>query len=124
VAQPGAGDKSQPPPARGWTWRIAPLSGQASVLATQGMVALMDDDNGALSISLAFPEGSGELRVVALDKTGNRFELKTGEGGSSNGVALFRHRLDPALLPRAQVARIGVEQITELGKIERREAAL
>ena len=123
-AQPPAGDKSQPPPARGWTWRIPPVSGQASVWATQGMVALMDDDNGAMSVSLAFPEGSGELRVVALDKTGNRFELKGGEGGSSNGVALFRHRLDPAVLPRAQVARIGVEQITERGKIERREAAM
>ena len=88
------------------------------------MVALMDDDNGALSISLAFPEGSGELRVVALDKTGNRFELKPGESGSSDGIALSRHRLDAAVLPRAQVARIGVEQITERGKIERREAAV
>src|SRR2546421_1154300 len=124
VPQPAADDKSQPPPARGWTWRVAPMSGQASVWATQGMIALMDDDNGALLVSLAFPEGSSELRVVALDKTGNRFDLRAGEGASSDGIALFHHRLDAAVSPRAQVARIGVEQITERGRIERREAAV
>jgi RNA polymerase sigma factor (sigma-70 family) len=123
VDAPVAGLPGEYPAADGWVWRVPPMGGGASLWATRGMVAFMDDDQGSLVVSFAYQEG-GELRAVAFDKKGNRHEMKPGGSGSSDGVALARYRLEAAALPRAAVDRVGIEQITPRGKTLRRERAL
>jgi RNA polymerase sigma factor (sigma-70 family) len=110
------------PAADGWVWYVEPMGGGGSLWATRGMVCFMDEDKGGLSVSLAYQQ-SGEYRAVAYDKDGKRYPLEGGEGGSSEGVHLFRHRLNPAVLPKKDVAWFGIEKITERGRTLRREHA-
>jgi RNA polymerase sigma factor (sigma-70 family) len=110
------------PAADGWVWHVAPMGGGGSLWATRGMIAFMDEDKGGLSVSLAYQEG-GEYRAVAFDKDGKRYPLEAGEGGMSEGVFLFRHRLDAKVLARKDVAYFGIEKITERGRTLRKENA-
>lgn len=106
----------------GCFWMIAP-TGPGALMATMGFTYLTDTDkDGAAVITIAHASSEKdkkrEYRPVLFDKAEHRYLPQMQSGGSSGSpegslVSLQRWRMDPTVLPGAELTRIGIEVVTE-----------
>ncbi|MBI4551493.1 MAG: TlpA family protein disulfide reductase [Candidatus Latescibacteria bacterium] len=120
VASVHAASLDQPaenPP--GWSWLIPPMPMPTpqSAWSQRGVMGIASQTpDGAYLLTLAWQRAEGtRYRIVVFDPRGRRYELDEQLGTGSGLLYLAQFRVDPALLPQAQIRAVGVEQLTPEG---------
>jgi thiol-disulfide isomerase/thioredoxin len=102
----------------GWVWHMPPAEADWSLITHEGLVLRLDelkDDRLLLTMSHAYPLPGGviQMRPVAFDKAGRRYEMSVESGAGEVGVFMQSFTLSGLVLPRERIAHIGMEKLTE-----------